>query len=247
MCKRKKILDVILDFKSVHGDKYDYSLIKDYKNNNQKLPIICRKHGIFYLSYKKHFLRKQGCNQCNGGVKLTKEFYIKKAKEIHGNKYDYSKVEYINSKTKVCIICPIHGEFFITFSNHCNKSKPQGCPFCKSSKLEKKVRDILSDNNIKFNEQKKFNWLGKQSLDFYLPKYNIAIECQGEQHFKSRENSIFNEDVVSLIKKRDINKLQLCNDNNINLIYYSELNIEYPYNVITNKDDLLKTIFNNGI
>lgn len=43
--------------------------------------------------------------------KLTANEFIKQARNVHGDKYDYSKVEYVNSKTKICIICPIHGEF----------------------------------------------------------------------------------------------------------------------------------------
>ena len=55
--------------------------------------------------------------------------FIEKAKIIHGNRYDYSKVEYVNNSTKVCIICPEHGEFWQTPNNH-NTSR-QDCPKCK--------------------------------------------------------------------------------------------------------------------
>ena len=96
----------------------------------------------------------------------------KKLKKFIGDKYDYSKVDYINSKTKVCIICPTHGEFWKIPANHL---QGQGCPFCKESKLEHKVNEILKSKNIVFEQQKRFDWLGRQSLDFYLPEYNIAI------------------------------------------------------------------------
>ena len=59
--------------------------------------------------------------------KLTQEEFIKKAKVIHGNKYDYSQVKYINTKTKVLIICPQHGEFLQVSGNHL---RGQGCPYC---------------------------------------------------------------------------------------------------------------------
>ena len=58
-----------------------------------------------------------------------------------------------------------------------------GCPFCKESHLEKERCNILNKNNIIFERQKRFDWFGLQSLDFFLPKYNIANECQGRQHF----------------------------------------------------------------
>ena len=87
----------------------------------------------------------------------TQEF-IQKAKLVHGDKYDYSKVNYVNSQTKVCIICPEHGEFWQKPSSHL---QGQGCPICKESKCEKYVRKILIKNNIKFIEQFRTNWLGQ--------------------------------------------------------------------------------------
>ena len=70
--------------------------------------------------------------------KLTKEEWIEKARAVHGDKYDYSKVIYTNSKDQVTIICPIHGEFWQTPDKHL---QGEGCPVCKSSKLERKVRN----------------------------------------------------------------------------------------------------------
>ena len=116
--------------------------------------------------------------------KITTEEFIQKARKVHGDQYIYDKVEYINNYTKVCIICPIHGEFWQAPNNHINNNPPQGCPKCKSSYLEKEIKKYLLNNNVEFEEQKKFKWLGKQSLDFYLQQYNVAIECQGKQHFE---------------------------------------------------------------
>ena len=79
------------------------------------------------------------------------------------------------------------------------------------------------------------------SLDFYLPDYNIAIECQGIQHFNSV--SFFGgASFLEEAKKRDDKKRILCKENGINLLYYSDLNIDFPYEVITNINDLLKEI-----
>lgn len=73
------------------------------------------------------------------GKKLTQEEFIRRAREVHGKKYDYSKVEYKNCETKVCIICPKHGEFWQTPSKHlCDR----GCPKCKSQKLKTIVYGI---------------------------------------------------------------------------------------------------------
>ena len=62
-----------------------------------------------------------------GKKRLTKEEFIEKAKQVHGDRYDYLKVNYVNWKTKVCIICPEHGEFWQIPNNHLNK---KGCPKC---------------------------------------------------------------------------------------------------------------------
>ena len=169
------------------------------------------------------------------GKKLTAKEFIEKAKKIHGDKYNYSKINYIDSHTPITIICPIHGEFKQSASSHLNGS---GCPKCKQSHLENEIENFLKDNDIKFECQKKFNWLGKQSLDFYLSDYNIGIECQGSQHFL--ENHFF--EPLKTIKNRDFIKNKLCNENNIKLLYYSDLGIEYPYKVFEDKNKLLVEI-----
>lgn len=205
--------------KKIHGDKYDYSKV-EYKNNKTKICIICEKHGEFLIS-PVNMLHGAGCHFCyKESLLLSKTEFIEKAKEAHGNRYDYSKVDYINTKTKVCIVCPKHGEFWQAPNSHL---RGQGCFVCKESKLEKKVRMFLEKNGIKHECQKRFEWLGLQSLDFYLPDYNIAIECQGIQHFEpksfgsKKENAgiIAYEDCV----KRDKKKLLLCTENGINIIY----------------------------
>ena len=271
--------------KQVHGNKYDYSKV-DYINTHTKVCIICPEHGEFWMTPNNH-LRCHGCKSC-GYIKnainqtLSLEQFIKKAKKIHGNKYDYSKVEYHDMHTKICIICPKHGEFLqlpydhlqgkgckkCGYENNCLSNeqfiekarkvhgdkynylkiiykdnetpiciiclehgefwqtphthlKGYGCNKCSESTLENKCRLILEKNNIDYIPQKQFNWLGRQSLDFYLPKYNIAIECQGEQHYRPIEFfgglKTFNK-----IKNNDIKKSNKCKNNNIKLIYFSE-------------------------
>lgn len=111
--------------KKIHGNKYDYSKV-DYKDNNTKVTIICPEHGEFEQKPGNHLMGK-GCAQCCGNVKLTTETFIKRANKIHNNKYDYTKTIYVDSLTKVCIICPEHGEFFQNPFSHLNGF---GCPKC---------------------------------------------------------------------------------------------------------------------
>jgi rubrerythrin len=212
--------------KSIHGDKYDYSKV-NYKNIDTKICIICSKHGEFMQTPYAH-LQGQGCPICgkikrNYKMQKTKggsiENFIKRAKEIHGDKYDYSKVEYKNMSTKVCIICHKHGEYWQIPSSHL---QGQGCPVCKESKLENEIRLLLTENNISFIMEAHFNWLKKQHLDFYLPDYNIAIECQGEQHFKPIKHFGGEKKYVTRTKL-DENKRILCKENGIKLIYFSKI------------------------
>ncbi len=120
--------------KKVHGDKYDYSKVV-YKNHMTKVCIICPKHGEFWQRPNGH-LRGAGCLACgieyrNSKLALTKEEFLKRSRKAHGNKYDYSEVNYVNSSTKVCIVCPIHGKFYQFPIDH---YKGCGCPSCAGNK-----------------------------------------------------------------------------------------------------------------
>ena len=98
--------------RKIHGDRYDYS-ITVYHSRHAKVKYICPKHGIIEQEAGSH-LSGRGCEKCSyeyRGIKRRISDFVKRAKEVHGDKYDYSKVNYINGHTKVIIICPIHGEF----------------------------------------------------------------------------------------------------------------------------------------
>lgn len=107
--------------------------------------------------------------------------FIERAKLVHGDKYDYSLLNYHKAREKVKIICPTHGEFLVTPDNFLNKSS--GCPYCNSSKGEELVAEILTALGIEFERQKKFSDLGNLSYDFYLTNKKILIEYNGIQHY----------------------------------------------------------------
>lgn len=217
--------------KEVHSDRYDYSKVQCF-NATDKVEITCYTHGKFEQIANQH-LQGHGCPKCNFDQMATdramgKELFISKAKVLFGEKYNYSKVEYVNGQTNVCLICSIHGEFRVTPNNHL--SKKSGCPNCNESKLERELANILDRQNVEYNRQKSFKWLGRQFLDFYLPKHNIAIECQGIQHFKPVDfagkgekwmNQLFEKN-----KQRDDRKLKKCSANGIRMIYIID-NEEY--------------------
>ena len=215
---RKTTEQFIEKAKQIHGDKYDYSLV-DYINSKTKVKIICPKHGMFEQNPDDHINGKKGCIICCGKNRRDTEQFIKEAKQIHGDKYDYSLVEYKGCRIKVKIICPKHGIFEQSFTEHVNRK--QRCPKCYNSKGEEKIRKLLQDKKIKFEEQKKFSDLkDKKSLsyDFYIPSKNLLIECNGEQHYKF--NKCFHKNLHEFHRQlhHDWLKRKYAKDNNINLL-----------------------------
>lgn len=223
----------------IHGNKYDYSKVV-YERTDKNVCIICPEHGEFWQSPNRH-LNNHGCPKCGGNIKLTNEEFIKRAKEVHGDKYDYSKVDFKGTNKKVCIICPKHGEFWQFANQHI---QGRGCPHCKQSMLEKEVRNFLENEKIKFIAQKRAKWLGKQSLDFYLPDYNIAIECQGGQHFKSSD---YFGGIKRFLRTKELDRIknQLCEENGIKILYYTHCKEEYQFDLITDLQTLKNKIYEN--
>lgn len=136
----------------IHKGKYDYSL-SEYINSYTKVKIICPDHGVFEQRPDIH-TSGSGCTECSL-IKQSKDrigdynSFVTKAINIHGDKYDYSKVNYINSRIKVIIICPIHGESEQMPVYHLRGS---GCKKCGvSSKRPGRMRtmdSILKDFSV---------------------------------------------------------------------------------------------------
>jgi hypothetical protein len=204
----------------IHNNKYDYSKVV-YKKSINKVIIICPEHGEFKQRPGNHLLGI-GCPKCaylSAGSyhQSNTEIFIEKANKIHNNKYDYSLVNYKNNHTKVKIICPKHGIFEQRPGSHLMNI---GCHYCNGSKGEIIIKNYLLEHNIKFDPQHKFdNCKYKQKLpfDFYLPDYNICIEYQGEQHYKSVK-FFGGEEAFKNRKVRDKIKKNYCKKNNIKLI-----------------------------
>ena len=219
--KNKNTEEFISEAQILNGNEYDYSLV-EYKRSSSKIKIICKIHGIFEQSPDNH-LRGSKCNKCSGGLLRDTKTFIDKANEIHNNKYDYSLTEYINSRNKLKIICKSHGVFEQKASNHLTG---HGCYICNESKGEKEIDIFLKENNIIYYRQHRFkNCKYKLPLpfDFYLPEYNICIEFDGQQHFKSYsywggENQLEEQKIKDEIKNN------FCLSNNILLyrIAYNE-------------------------
>lgn len=213
---RKTTEQFIEEARKIHGNKYDYSKV-NYNLCQDKVTIICPKHGEFKQRPLSH-IQGQGCPHCYNETKIGKYVlgnnnFIKKARKIHGDKYDYSNVKYTLTRNKVVIICPIHGEFEQTPEGHL---QGKGCPMCGNqlSKAENKIYEYIC-NFIPKNDviRRDRSVLGNLELDIYIPKLHIAIEYNGLR-WHSEE---FNKD-----KNYHLNKLIKCNEKGIKLIQIFE-------------------------
>jgi very-short-patch-repair endonuclease len=223
--KRLNTCEFINKAFNVHDDKYDYSLV-NYIGALTHVDIICKIHGIFKQKPNNH-LNGYGCPKCSR-ISFSNKIYnkfIEKAKILHENKYDYSKVIYVNTNQHVEIICPKHGIFNQSPNNHL---KGCGCPYCKESIGEKKIADFLLKNSIKFERGKKFNDCKnsyKLAFDFFLPDNNLLIEYDGIQHFLPF-NYYGGENKLCKQKTNDRIKDEFAKSNNYSLlrIKYDKLN-----------------------
>ena len=154
------------------------------------------------------------------GKLLNKKQFVNRSKKIHGNKYDYSLVEYVNNSTRVKIICQKHGMFEQTPLNHINAEC--NCPKCKvKSKGEIKIRMWLDNNNIQYENQKRFDDCRNKNplpFDFYISSINTIIEYDGRQHFITKPTKCWTKEALESIKKHDLIKNNYCANNNINII-----------------------------
>ena len=212
----------------IHGDKYDYSSVVYGTNKKDKITIICPEHGEFITSPDCH-LNGYGCKYCNKGAVFNNDDFIKISNIVHDNKYTYTKTEYKKSIKKVIITCPIHGDFYQTPSKHING---HGCPECaklyrkKESKLYDVLKEVFNNETVIHSYYDK-DILGKQEIDIFFPKYKIGIEFQGEQHFQPIDFAGLGIDFATTLyeecKNRDIRKKEICEQNNIHLLYFSNV------------------------
>lgn len=224
---------LIAAFRAVHGDKYDYSQV-NYVNNNTHVTIICKKHGPFSQAPSKHLIG-QGCPECKAEnlsemSRDTMEEFLLKAHKAHGDKYDYSKVEYVNSCTPVTIICKKHGLFLQGPHSHVSG---RGCPICRCSHGEEKVERWLRKHNIDYIFQHRVVDKGRlYKIDFFLPEKNVFIEFNGIQHYQVVD-AFGGEEDFRHRQQRDKSLREYCRRKSIKLI-------EIPYTEMFNTNAILE-------
>jgi hypothetical protein len=211
--RRNELDNLINKFKEKHSNRYDYSKV-DYEKMREKVTIICKKHNIEFLQTpEKHLSSKTGgCPKCNtiGKGKLTNSIFIEKSKELHFDKYDYSKVEYITSNKKVTLICKEHGEFDITPNAH---SRGVGCSKC-SGNYKYKVDDLL---DIYSNIYDSYTYDFKNYRNI---KSKIKVRCSKHSIFETTAELLLNGYGCSSCGKKSLGEDRISS-------YLIYKNIEY--------------------
>jgi very-short-patch-repair endonuclease len=220
--------------KKVHGDKYDYSeCYLTYEKKHQVLNNIrCKVHGVFSSRTTVHINMKCKCPKCYPPkdkipLEERRDAYIRRAIERHGEgRFDYSQVDYHRKREKVKIRCIIHDYWFYqSLEEHTKKKSMGGCPLCSETTGEREVRLFLEKKKIEYTAQMEIENIRPDILklqymrvDFYVKKYRLIIEYNGEQHYKDcgwfkRSKRDFEKQ-----KLRDEVLREYCKKNNYNLL-----------------------------
>lgn len=224
-----------------------------YNNQHQKIKCKCNICGHEWEQTYNHLIRGRKCSRCSwkrntDKFRYTTDNVLKQLKTYaERNHYKVKSVEsYINNSTSniLCECIKCGKEFYISLSNAKHNN---ACPNHNNSKGENYIETILLKYKIPFKKQvhkKEFNWLGRQSLDFYLPEHKIAIEFQGAQHFVS-DTTFPYFDLNKQIEK-DKQKYELCKKHDIEILYFTFIENQPPLTyfgkLYTDIDELLKNI-----
>ncbi|WP_271554278.1 hypothetical protein [Bradyrhizobium sp. CCBAU 45394] len=133
---RKNLISIyreefVQEARAIHGEQFDYSrVIFKSKRNHEKVEIVCRHHGVFLQNPMNH-LRGSGCPQCAGNAPGTTNSFVKSARQVHGEKYDYGNVIYITSNFPIRITCRNHGDFVMGPAMHLTG---RGCRQCSDER-----------------------------------------------------------------------------------------------------------------
>jgi hypothetical protein len=211
--------------KKVHGDKYDYSLV-EYVTNKTPIKVICPEHGVFNPLPGNHLFKKTECPLCNDQEKSTRftktigEFIIN-ARIKHGNLYDYSKSIYVNKATPLEIICNKHGSFMQAPQSHLSGRGCSKCILKNQNRVFTKLTEKFPELELRW--EARLDWLKGQRFDIYIPDINLAVEYNGQQHYKSIEH-MGGVSKFKLVQERDSLKREKCLKNNCELF---ELKYDY--------------------
>ena len=183
MSKKFTKKDFIKKAQETHGDKYDYSKV-EYVDSYTKVKIICKEHGIFEQEANSH-LRGSGCKVCRNELlslkrRSNKEEFIKNAKLIHEDKYDYKLVKYVNTHTKIKIICPYHGEFDQSPANHLKGHECKKCGDLNTGRGLSQGKDLFVEN-AKIIHNNKYDY---SLVNYKNNRTKVIIKCDNHGVFE---------------------------------------------------------------
>lgn len=215
----------------LYGDKYNFEEI-EYVNINTNVVLNCSEHGRFKRT-PYSLLKGKHCPQCMKEERLVenriknRRKFIEKAEVIHGEKYDYSKVKYVNCYCPVEIICPRHGSFFQKPAYHLSGN---GCPECakqmSSSRAEKEISTFLKELGITVKTHVRSILNDGNELDIFIPEKKVAIEYDGLYWHceKNKEN-----------KNYHLEKTEECIKSGIRLIHIFEDEWVYKRSIVESR------------
>jgi len=240
-CSRNKPItteEYIQRAKSLHGNLYDYSEI-NYISGRNKVTIICRKHGKFEVTANEHIRENRGsnCKKCVYDMnRLSNPVFITRAREIHGDLYDYSLIDYHRADQKIKIICKKHGIFKQTPDSHWAGG---GCNYCRGRVSKKETQWLDQLGVAKKHRQTTLTMSsGKRyHADAYIPETNTVYEFNGD-YWHGNPNKYKSED---LNKITGISFGELFENTQIKL----KTLIENGYNIVSIWESDFKNTVNN--
>ena len=185
--RRKTTGQFIGKANAIHGDRYDYSLV-EYVGSAAKVTIICSDHGPFEQTPSEHLVGS-GCTKCGLNARAeartkTTEQFISSANAVHGDRYDYSLVEYLGAQDKVTITCPDHGPFEQTPNGHlqgkgCNQCGIVASSDAKRSSTEEFIAKAMAVHGLRYDYS---------MVEYVTNSKNVKIICPDHGLFLQMPN-----------------------------------------------------------
>jgi len=175
MPKRLTKEEFIKKARNVHGSFYDYSRV-EYINNSTKVEIFCPEHGPFFQTPHAHVDAGHGCQKCGGSLPVTTEEFVKRAKKVHGDKYDYSEVNYTNMFKKIKVFCNVHSVSF-TVEPKAHLKGHSGCRLCQKDKF-----NLTSLKNYGETNPAKTEFVKNKMKQTCLKKYGTEYPLQSNSY-----------------------------------------------------------------
>jgi len=204
--------EILRRFVAEHDDLYDYTHV-DVSKQTDYMELSCRYHGEFKISVIQH-MSGSGCQKCGyagSGIKGNVDDFIRRARIIHGEKYQYHKSVYTGYKKDLLITCPKHGDFSQSANNHLQGKGCSGCGY-KNPKAETEISNFLHGLGIRHDMNRR-GLIDRLELDIYIPEHNLAIEHNGLYwHSTAHKDRLYHIQKRDMCEAKGIRLLQILED-----------------------------------